>query len=87
VAQYVSEKVSDLSAFIFFWILHEYVSNEYRYRICIQVSDMLWVEVSVFSRMVLYLLDKIRVILGLDLCPCGAATAAGEAVPLGFRAT
>jgi hypothetical protein len=48
---------------------------------------MLWVEVSVFSRMVLYLLDKIRVILGLDLCPCGAATAAGEAVPLGFRAT
>jgi hypothetical protein len=33
---------------IFFWILHGYVSNEYRYRIRIQVSDMLWVEVSVF---------------------------------------
>jgi hypothetical protein len=50
VAQYVSEKVSDLSAFIFFRILHGYVSNEYRYRIRIQVSDTLWVEVSMFHR-------------------------------------
>jgi hypothetical protein len=37
-----------LSAFIFFRILHGYVSNEYRYQIRIQVSDTLWVEVSVF---------------------------------------
>jgi hypothetical protein len=29
VAQYVSEKVSDLSAFIFFGILHGYVSKTY----------------------------------------------------------
>jgi hypothetical protein len=52
VAQYVSEKVSDLSAFIFFLdtpqIRIQDVSNEYRYRIRIQVSDTLWVEVSVF---------------------------------------
>jgi hypothetical protein len=29
VAQYVSEKISDLSAFIFFGILHGYVSKMY----------------------------------------------------------
>jgi hypothetical protein len=41
VAQYVSEKVSDLFVFIFFRILHRYVSNKYQYRIRIQVSDTL----------------------------------------------
>jgi hypothetical protein len=50
VAQYVSEKISDLSAFIFLdtpQIRIQDVSNEYRYQIRIQVSDTLWVEVSV----------------------------------------
>jgi hypothetical protein len=65
VAQYVSEKVSDLSAFIFFQILHGYVSNEYRYRICIQVSDTLWVEVSVFRRAAVF---KFGTIPATHLC-------------------
>jgi hypothetical protein len=59
VAQYVSEKVSDLSAFIFFRILHRYVSNKYQYRIRIQVSDTLWVEVSVFHSREYYFADTL----------------------------
>jgi hypothetical protein len=52
-AQYVSEKVSDLSAFFSDTprIRIQDVSNEHRYQIRIQVSDMLWVEVSVFRRL------------------------------------
>jgi hypothetical protein len=50
VVQYVSEKVSDLSAFFSDTprICIQDVSNEYQYRIHIQVSDTLWLEVSMF---------------------------------------
>jgi hypothetical protein len=63
VVQYVSKKVSDLSIFFLDtpWIRIQDISNEYRYRIGIQVSDTLWVEVSGFYLGFVFLSAMIQV--------------------------
>jgi hypothetical protein len=58
-------KISDLSTFIFFQILHGYVPNAYLYQIRIQVSDTLWVEVFVFRSMIVQHLSVSDTYLGI----------------------